>query len=381
MMRARRRCAEACACLAVMGATAAGTASAQPASVSVATPVTAGDCAVIVQFPSPPAAGTDVQLRLNAPTPFTTVSANGRTVVPVGLKGPLAEGNVLAARAVHAGVESPWSADLHVAAGTGTPQCAPPPPPPEEGDGRESMEVTAYLGRAYDNFAPARVGVYPPGTTSSESWRYIAGVDFDFRVWGRKHTQLWIAGETLHGVRSADINCSLEPKPELCSTEAGGEVDRFRVTLQHASSLEAYLQPRLEFYALQADTNYETKLYGTARLGVMVVEGTPESYRAHHVGVGLMSARGPFSGSYLELGLGKTELFPRDDGETPWRRTKLEGLVSFPLFGVFLDRAKDWKRAPRMFIQIHADFDRSDRASDSIQTFVGLDFDLSGMLR
>ena len=153
------------------------------------------------------------------------------------------------------------------------------------------------------------------------------------------------------------------------------------MTLQHASSLEAYLQPRLEFYTLQADTDFATKLYGTARLGVMVVEGTPESYRAHHVGVGLMSARGPFSGSYLELGIGKTELFPRDDGETPWRRTKLEGLVSFPLFGMFLDRAKDWKRAPRMFVQIHADFDRSDRASDSIQTFVGIDFDLSGMLR
>lgn len=361
----------------------AGSSSAQPV---VATPVAAGDCAVIVQFAAPPAPGTDVELKLNAPTVFAHVPANGRSSLAIRLNGPLAVGDVLAARSVAGGTAGPWGASVTVGAGDGTAQCdAPPPASSSLHDAREALEVTAYLGRAYDNFAPGQVGAYRAGEASDATWRFIAGVDFDFRVFGEPDddVQLWLAGETLHGVRSADVDCSVEPKPALCTTNRGGETDRFLETLRGASSLEAYLTPRLELFTFQGKSDFTTKFYVTSRFGVMMLKDAPEAFSVHHLGAGLITSVGPFVGSYLEVGWGRTDLFLENPGERHgrWNRLKLDGLVSFPLFGVFLDRAKDWKRAPRMFVQIYSDFDVHDRAADSIQTFVGLDFDLSAMLR
>lgn len=377
----RRRLAEASASLALMGTVAGGTSWAQP---SIVTPVSAGDCAVIVQFPTPPASGTDVELRLNAPGPFKKVAAAGRTTFAIGLRGPLEANDVLAARAVVGGSEGPWSALVSVAASTAGPQCPVETVPVDTADDREALEVSAYLGRAYDNFAPGDVAGYREGTASSESWRYVAGFDFGFRVWGKPgdRVQVWLTGESLHGVRSADIDCRPDPNaptaklPALCD-DAASDTDKFKETLRHASSLEAYLAPRVEFASLQKGDAFGAKVYATMRLGAMVLQDAPEAFRAHHLGAGILTTRGPFEGSYLEAGWGKTELFLPNDGKPKWNRMKLDAMVSFPLFGIFLDRAKNWARAPRMFAQMYADFDRHDGAADSIQTFVGIDFNLS----
>jgi hypothetical protein len=373
--------------LAFVGTIGVGVAWAQPAGVTIITPVSSGDCAVAVQFASAPAAGDVVELRLNAPTPFASVAANGRSTVPFKLKGPLAAGDELTARSRNGSAVGAWSAPVTATAGTGAPECTvATPPDPDIDDERHAFEVTAYLGRGYDNFAPGSVANYAPGTKSSESWRYVAGVDFQFRLWGKRgdDRQFWLSGESLHGVRSADIDCTPIPGenlPALCAQTKGQETERFLETLEHASSLEAYLTPRLELFTLQRGSGFATKFYVTGRFGVMVLEDAPEAFRAHHIGAGLMNSVGPFTGSYLEVGWGKTELFLPATGEPRWNRLKLDALVSFPVFGMFLERAKDWKRAPRMFIQLYSDFDPADGAADSLQTFVGLDFDLSGALR
>ena len=359
-----------------------GTAWAQPVNVTIVPPVAAGDCVVMVQFTTPPAAGTGVVLQLDK-NRLPEVSAKGKQTVPVWLKAPLAEKNVLQVQAVVAGVLGPTSPPVDVTAGTGPAQC-PSPGLPQQDDERDAILVTAYLGEAFDNFAPGKVGGYRDGTESTQRSRFIAGVDFEYRLLGNRgdDVQLWLAGETLHGVRSADVDCSVEPKPALCDRN-GSQTDRFIATLRGATSLEAYVTPRLELATLQRGTGAASKFYVTGRLGVMSLEGAPHSFAAHHVGAGLTSTVGPFSGSFLEVGWGRTDLFLPEFGAASgrWNRLKIDSLVSFPLLSAFMDRAKNWKRAPRMFVQLYSDFDPGDNAADSLQTFVGIDFDLSGILR
>ena len=88
---------------------------------------------------------------------------------------------------------------------------------------------------------------------------------------------------------------------------------------------------------------------------------------------------GHFGGSYFEVGWGRTDLFSNfeqlDDGTfvelNRWRRIKIDAHLSFPLSAGQSDR---W---PRPFLQLFADFDPTDKTADSIQTFIGVDFDLS----
>ena len=96
--------------------------------------------------------------------------------------------------------------------------------------------------------------------------------------------------------------------------------------------------------------------------------------------MGLLSPSG-LQRSYLELGWGRTDLFFNTPGRNPWHRLKIDGLLSFPVLQAFTDKAKFWTKAPRAFVQIYSDFDPTGNESDSIQTFVGLDFDLGEIFK
>jgi opacity protein-like surface antigen len=76
----------------------------------------------------------------------------------------------------------------------------------------DSFEASAYLGWAFDQFAPDSIGGYPANTVTEKHNRYLFGVNFDYRMLGSDTSkmQFWLAGETLHGVRSADVNCDAE---------------------------------------------------------------------------------------------------------------------------------------------------------------------------
>lgn len=232
----------------------------------------------------------------------------------------------------------------------------------------ESLNATAYFGWAFDTFAPDSIGEYPPGTVTTTKNRTLFGVDFDYRVGGHDSGKwrLWLSGETLHGVRAADINCEGEDKPSpLCNPKPGLEYAKQVLTDQ--TSIEAYVTPRFEFKKLQAESSAPTWLYLTARVGFIAVASAPRAYSNAHVGLGLRVADGPFEGSMLETGWGNNELF----SGPAWRRLKIDGLMTFGFDGVPGVRDK-----VRFFVQMYVDSDVRGASSDSIQTFLGLDFDI-----
>lgn len=232
----------------------------------------------------------------------------------------------------------------------------------------DSLHATAYLGWAFDTFAPDSIGDYPPGTVTTTKNRTLFGVDFDYRLAGSEsgNSQFWLAGETLHGVRSADISCAGEDKASpLCDPKPG--INYAKQVLTDQTSIEAYVTPRWEFKKLQVGSNAPTWLYATARVGFVAVTSAPRVYPNTHVGLGLRVANGPFEGSMLEGGWGNNELF----SGPKWRRLKIDGLMTFGLDGVpgIGDKVN-------FFVQMYIDNDVGGTSSDSIQTFLGFDFDI-----
>jgi hypothetical protein len=368
---------------------------------TILTPITAGACSVNVKLASPAPPDTRVELQVNKKRLAGVPVAAGAETVTIVLAGPLRAGDELRATRVGAGSadDSPGPA-LMVPAGDGSMQC------PERGitdvddDERNTFDTSGYVGMAVDNFAPAAVGGYADPEAGGKLARIVGGADFEFRALGssRSRRQLWLFGETMHGVREADINCASEKnKPAVCDkltvgpTGNGGE--QLQYILDNATSMEAYGGFRYEFATLQADT-MPAKLYATARLGVMLVNGQastgklvttetqdtegPEkqtfkanhAYKTHHVGLGLLMPKGSFAGSLLEVGWGVTELFDHPRAKGGWRRLKIDGALSFKLVGPMYG-----------FLQLYADFDPRDSAADSVQTFYGVSFGVPELFR
>jgi hypothetical protein len=344
----------------------------------------AGDCIVRIENADATLAGVDIEIDLNK-QPIGRQRTNGRQRLEFWIPGPLEQGDLLRSRYVTMNGRGTWSGPVVVAAAAGgDPECKATAQADVSTDPRDPIDATAYVGGAIDNFAPAIVANYK---VKEEHSRVIGGVNFDFRVWpyrnARKDSmQIWITGETLHGVRTADIDCSGDEKPQVCGEAPDVAVgQRFRFALKHASSFEAFVQPRIEFLTIEADSPFATRLYATGRFGIMMLtEGDGYAAEAHHFGLGLGAIGGRFEGSFLEVGWGKTELFAPVSG-SGWNRLKFDGLLSVPVLQGILERARFWETQPRLFIQLYADFDPGGRAADSVQTFIGVDIPIGDILR
>ena len=145
-----------------------------------------------------------------------------------------------------------------------------------ENDNRENLITSAYLGTAVDNFAGSEVLKYlNPEDAGSTGSRLIFGFDFEFRLTGDRgksttprNSQLWLYGETLHGVRSRDVECPTEGEgPAVCADlrnkklfpELNDIPQRAAFILKNATSLEAYMGLRWEFLGInQAEDNQPT---------------------------------------------------------------------------------------------------------------------------
>ena len=160
--------------------------------------------------------------------------------------------------------------------------------------------------RATRRFAPGSVGGYADNAEAGASRRrWVAGTDFEFHVAGAGARQLWLFGETVNGVRAADVDCAAENPAAVCGTLTDQPGDQFRYVLENASSKEALFGLRLELARLNADTDFATRFYVTGQLGVMMLTGSvivdlaetgapdmveaQEAYSAHHVGAGLLN--------------------------------------------------------------------------------------------
>jgi hypothetical protein len=264
----------------------------------------------------------------------------------------------------------------------------------ETDDCRGRTQLSFYTGYAINTFAaPALGGVTTPAADQAVQERdataqaVIAGVDFSHRIYSRRPKdsddpkapppppastkdrwlgELWVYGETLHGLQSTN-NCSgsgeNETDAQQCTATANGET--FEGIIKGASTLEAYAgirwEPQFDWVDLQG-----ARLYGKGQLGFISLVGHgADLIDNHHAGVGVIKVNGPFTDSYFEVGYGRNDLFAkRNKG-----RWKFDGLISYNM---------KWKHAAmiRPFLQLVADSDFG-RGGDSVQTFMGLDFDLT----
>jgi hypothetical protein len=342
----------------------------------------AGDCIIRVFSLDTSLPGVEVEIDVNK-QPVGRQRVNDRQRLEFWIPGPLEMGDQLRSRYVTPAGRGAWSGVVEAGAADADQDCRATLPSGIPSDPRDAIAATAYVGTAIDNFAPPIIGAYEE---KDERHRFIGGIDFEFRVWPHRDArrdgmQVWISGETLHGVRTADVDCSTDPKPPVCNEAITGVGQSFRFVLKRATSFEAFIQPRLELITIEPDSPFATRLYLTGRFGIaMLTEGIGYAAEAHHLGVGLGAMGGTFEGSAVEVGWGKSELFAPISG-AGWNRLKFDGLLSVPFLQGLTDRARFWRTQPRFFIQLYADFDPGGNAADSVQTFIGFDVPIGDLFK
>ncbi len=254
-------------------------------------------------------------------------------------------------------------------------------------DCREDAEVTGYIGVGIDTFASGATRQYlNPGAPNGKQERMVGGFDFAARLFPVKRmrkdpgeaqyrnygfaNQLWIYGETVHGVRSTDIDCSKNTTFPTCQQAGINLPDRpleqILFTIRNASSLEAFFGLRYEFLTLNKQSHYPINVYAKAQAGFLIVSGRPDDVvDSHHVGLGFILTKSRLSGSYLEVGYGRNDLFAQDSRH----RWKIDGLFSVELF-----------KGVDFFAQLTADTDVGPR-SDSVQSYFGFDFNIIELIK
>jgi len=344
-----------------------------------------GDCVVTVRLEAPAAPHTEVEIQINK-NPLNRLGvAQGTSTAEIALRAPVGSGDAVRARRIVNGIAEDPGPEVTPGTGGGTMRCqAAPANGKVFSDERDTFDASGYVGVAVDNFAPASVGGYENSEVGGPLTRFVGGFDFEFRLLGSDVSprQLWVFGETLHGVRRADINCADEQqKPAVCDRlTAANAAKQLQFVLENATTMEAYTGFRYEFLTLHPDGDMPAKLYATARLGVMLLNGKAQSdgetfdanhaYDTHHVGIGLILPKGKFAGSLLEIGIGRSELFDHAGVSRGWHRLKIDGSLSVQLQGPMYG-----------FVQLYSDFDPAGPAADSVQTFFGLSFELAEFFR
>jgi len=255
-------------------------------------------------------------------------------------------------------------------------------------DTRDPFIASAYIGEAIDNFAGDPTLQYlNPGDANSSRSRAVAGVDFEYRLIGKPGAdhQFWIYGETVQGVSSKDVDCKNPNtvKLSVCTnnfssgtdvqTVLNGAPDQFIAILRNASSLEAFLGGRYEFKEVQPSTTSAAHLFVKAQLGFLAVSNSGGNVVAHHqLSVGALTVNGIFQDSYLELGIGKDDLFQHHRN----RRLIIDGYLSVdPHYIPMIDRiATNPYSRITPFVQFYGNLDPGSSGSSAIQTYFGLNF-------
>src|SRR5215468_8559412 len=91
-------------------------------------------------------------------------------------------------------------------------------------DQRDGTTITAYAGLAVDSFAAANLKRYlNPQESGEQHLRGVGGFDFAYRIGepnsnakSHRANSLWLYGETIHGVRSSDVDCQENENLPVC---------------------------------------------------------------------------------------------------------------------------------------------------------------------
>jgi hypothetical protein len=256
-------------------------------------------------------------------------------------------------------------------------------------DERGVFDASFYVGLSIDTFAGDETLHYlNPQDAGQTHERAVGGFDFAYRLIGNEKlsppkdnqrwqrlTNIWVIGETVHGVRSADVNCSTQGTDSpLCAktltppTNPGNQL--FSI-IRSATSLEGYGGIRWEFLGLQQQSDTPANVYLKAQAGFLDIAAQNGSALAlHDVALGAIATKGSYVGSYLEVGWGRSDTFAKNHG-----RKKIDA---------YLERKIDWLKINNdawmsFFAQITVDTDLG-RGSDAIQSYIGFNFDLKRLL-
>jgi len=237
-------------------------------------------------------------------------------------------------------------------------------------DTRPSFETDAYFGFGIDTFAADDLRHYlNPDDSNRIQERGVGGIDFAFRPieweWtGRNHRhhvpcQIWIYGETVHGVRSIDIDATQATTDDKFRgfdlTNAPGKT---LYIIHNATSLEAFGGVRFEF-GETGDSAYRAHPYVYAQGGgLSVTGGTGDIIDEYDAGGGLVMSNGPFRDSFLQLGHGWNDAFHGHES----KRWKIDALLS----------CGNATFTP--FIEITTDFDMKS-GPDAMQTYLGVSYE------
>jgi hypothetical protein len=243
-------------------------------------------------------------------------------------------------------------------------------------DERDEFEANFYVGLAIDTFAGETRSYLNPEASGKVHERGVFGFNFAYRLWNhaksnsmsasdRWRQQTWIYGETVHGSRSAELDCKAHPDVLICS-------ESFAVTtnplndgvylLRNATSLEAFMGVRHEFLGLNIGSRHSARAYIKGQVGFLTVaRNVDDVVDLHHGAIGLLATKGDFRRSYLEIGLGRSDLFRVNRR----KRIKIDGQLSRDIGG-----------GVSFFARMTVDVDGGS-GGDSIQSYIGFDFDMS----
>jgi hypothetical protein len=235
----------------------------------------------------------------------------------------------------------------------------------------QPINIGIFVGSSIDSFAAGDLRKYiNPDDSGTLSEQLVAGFDFDYRLTASSKRSLWLYGETVHGARSGEVDCSKDANAsqDACKI-ASLDVPSPQAPLaifRKATTLEGFIGLRGEIAELGAD-GARSALYIKGQLGFLSVAGKGgDLVDMHHVGLGLRLKEGPFTNSYFEVGYGRNDLFAKNTG-----RTKVDAFLTF-------GRASNPRAKP--FFQMCIDSDLAP-GPDNIQTFFGLDLDVMELFK
>ena len=186
-------------------------------------------------------------------------------------------------------------------------------------DCRDNFEGNAYVGVAVDTFAAGELNRYfNPDDANKIKVRGVGGLDFAYRLYNGPCSdndkrnnegardcdstspgkpQLWVFGETVHGARSADVDCKANPSLSVCKLFLSNPTfspDQTLYLLRNATSLEAYAGARAEFFTLAPNSKSPANLYLKTEAGFLTVAGAGKLTPNHtSVALGLTATSGP----------------------------------------------------------------------------------------
>jgi hypothetical protein len=251
-----------------------------------------------------------------------------------------------------------------------TPACTTP-------DCREDITVSLFTGSSIDSFAASDLKKYlNPQASGNVQEQLVAGFDFSLRVVGSKEKperpQVWLYGETVHGVRSGDVDCAKNENAELCRSlnfkppsdpaSAAPSIAIFR----KSTSFEGFFGLRAELLQLRPDSEGATsRLYVKGQLGFLTVANNGDDViDMHHVALGIVMSRGLLQDSYVEMGYGRNDVF--SDRHS---RFKVDAMMSL-----------DINKPITPFAQIVVDADFGGRP-DSIRSYFGFDINVKELFK